>query len=309
MTSNTEGRFFMEKALLFSGQGSQYPAMGEKIYRENPAAYEMIFEAGSDILGFDIKNTMFTASAEELAKTSVSQPAIFTMSLLCAKKYTDEGGSFDAAAGHSLGEYAAMVCTGMVDLPTGFELIKNRALCMEKAAQKHGGKMAAVLSPDAALIESICAEVTAAGSYVVPVNYNSLQQTVIAGSAEGVAAAAEKLTAAGVKRVVPLAVAAAFHSAYMKEAAEEFAALISGVKFSEPKKAFYSNVTGARLSDVSDMPSLLAKHICSPVLFTKELAAMKNDGITVFTECGPGKTLTGLVKKTLADVAASASDV
>lgn len=299
----------MEKALLFSGQGSQYPAMGEKIYRENPAAYEEIFEAGSDILGFDIKSTMFTAPAEELAKTSISQPAIFTMSLLCAKKYTDEGGVFDTVAGHSLGEYAAMVCAGMADLATGFELIKKRAMCMEKAAQKNGGKMSAVLSPDTALIENICAEVTAAGNYVVPVNYNSLQQTVIAGSAEGVAAASEKLTAAGVKRVVPLAVAAAFHSQFMKEAADEFSALISDVGFAAPKKAFYSNVTGERLTDVSGMAELLAKHICSPVLFTKELAAMKNDGITVFTECGPGKTLTGLVKKTLTDVTASASDV
>lgn len=299
----------MEKALLFSGQGSQYPAMGEKIYREKPAAYEEIFEAGSDILGFDIKNTMFTAPAEELSKTSISQPAIFTMSLLCAKKYTDEGGVFDAVAGHSLGEYAAMVCAEMVDLATGFELIKNRAMCMEKAALKNGGKMSAVLSPDTALIENICTEVTAAGNYVVPVNYNSLQQTVIAGSAEGVAAASEKLTAAGVKRVVPLAVAAAFHSQFMKEAADEFSTLISDVKFAAPKKAFYSNVTGERLTDVSGMAELLAKHICSPVLFTKELAAMKNDGITVFTECGPGKTLTGLVKKTLTDVTASASDV
>lgn len=299
----------MEKALLFSGQGSQYPAMGEKIYRENPAAYEEIFEAGADILGFDIKNTMFTASAEELAKTSISQPAIFTMSLLCAKKYTDEGGEFDAVAGHSLGEYAAMVCAGMVDLTTGFELIKKRAMCMEKAAQKNGGKMAAVLSPDVSLIENVCAEVTAAGNYVVPVNYNSLQQTVIAGSAEGIAAASEKLTAAGVKRIVPLAVAAAFHSQFMKEAADEFSALISDVQFSAPKKAFYSNVTGERLTDVSGMAELLSRHICSPVLFTKELTAMKNDGITVFTECGPGKTLTGLVKKTLTDVTASASDV
>jgi len=299
----------MEKALLFSGQGSQYPGMGEKIYSADPAAYDAIFETGSDILGFDVKNTMFTASAEELAKTSISQPVIFTMSLLCAKKYTDEGGSFDAVAGHSLGEYAAMVCAGVVDMATGFELIKKRAMCMEKAAQKNGGKMAAVLSPDVSLIENVCAEVTEAGDYVVPVNYNSLQQTVIAGSEAGIAKASEKLTAAGVKRVVPLAVAAAFHSQYMKEAADEFGSLISSVKFNTPEKAFYSNVTGGRLTDFSGMAELLAKHICSPVLFTKELAAMNGDGITVFTECGPGKTLTGLVKKTLTDVTAAASDV
>ncbi len=294
-----ERKIFMADALLFSGQGSQYAGMGEKIYKENPAAYAHIFEAGSDILGFDLKKTLFEAPAEELARTSISQPAIFTMSLLCAEKYRFDGGEAGAVAGHSLGEYAAMVVSGMVDLETGYRLIQKRAACMEKAACKNGGKMAAVLTSDTELVEAVCAEITGAGGYVVPVNYNSLQQTVIAGSAESIAKAETALKERGVKRVVPLAVAAAFHSEYMKEAAEEFAEMIAGTEFSEPKMNFYSNVTGARLTDFSDMASLLSKHICSPVRFTSELSAMKKDGFSHFVECGPGKTLTGLVKKTL----------
>ena len=298
----------MATALLFSGQGSQYQGMGEKIYNENPAAYEKIFEAGSDILGFDLKNTMFTAEMTELSRTAVSQPVIFTMSLLCAEKFKNENSGFDAVAGHSLGEYAALVVSGAVNLETGFELIKNRAMCMEKAAVKNGGKMAAVMSADVALIESVCEEITKGGDYVTPVNYNSKQQTVIAGSENGIAKAAEKLTASGVKRVIPLAVAAAFHSEFMKEAAEEFKDLISGVEFRVPEKKFYSNVTGGLLTDFSGIHDILSRHICSPVRFTSELAAMQADGIDNFVECGPGKTLVGLVKKTLDDVTASAMD-
>ncbi len=298
----------MTTALLFSGQGSQYPGMGKKIYEEDPSVYGRLLEAGSDILGFDLKKTMFEASAEELSRTSVSQPVIFTMSLMCAKKYIGEGGEAGAVAGHSLGEYAAMAVSGIVSEETGFGLIKKRAACMEKAAQKNGGKMAAVMSPDTVLIEEVCREITEAGGYVVPVNYNSLQQTVIAGSGESVEKASKELLSRGVKRVVPLAVAAAFHSEYMREAAEEFGELISGTVFSEPKMKFYSNVTGKELLEFSDMAGLLSRHICSPVRFTDELNAMKNDGFDNFVECGPGKTLTGLVRKTLDGVTARAMD-
>lgn len=299
----------MATALLFSGQGSQYQGMGEKLYNENPSAYERIFEAGSDILGFDLKKTMFTSEAAELSRTCISQPVIFTMSLLCAEKYKNDGNDFGAVAGHSLGEYAALVTSGSVSLETGYMLIKNRAACMEKAAVKNGGKMAAVMSPDIKLIEGICEEVRNGGDYVTPVNYNSTQQTVIAGSENGIAKAAEKLTASGVKRVIPLAVAAAFHSEFMKEAADEFKALISDVKFEVPEKKFYSNVTGGELTDFSDIHDILSRHICSPVRFTDELSAMQAAGFDNFVECGPGKTLVGLVKKTLDGVSASTMDV
>lgn len=298
----------MTDALLFSGQGSQYPGMGEKLYREDPAAYETIFGTGSEILGFDLKKTMFTAPAEELSRTETAQPAIFTMSLLCAEKYRRAGGTFGAVAGHSLGEYAAMVVSGMVDLATGYTLIKKRAACMEKAAKKNGGKMAAVLTPHTELVEMACAGLRLTGSYVTPVNYNSFQQTVIAGSAEGVEKAAALLTEKGVKRVVPLAVAAAFHSEYMKDAAEEFAEEIKGTAFSAPTVKFYSNVLGGELTDFSAMSDLLSRHICSPVRFTDELLAMQKDGFTRFTECGPGKTLVGFVKKTLDGAETAAMD-
>lgn len=298
----------MATALLFSGQGSQYSGMGKKIYEENPSAYDEIFETAEKVLGFDIKKLMFEGTAEELARTSVSQPAIFTMSLLTAKKYTLSGGEFSAVAGHSLGEYAAMVMSGMVSLETGYTLIKHRAACMEKAAVKNGGKMAAVLSGDTALIEKTCAEITAAGDYVTPVNYNSNAQTVIAGSESGIAKATEALTAAGVKRIMPLAVAAAFHSEYMKEAGVEFKELIRDIEIGAPEKAFYSNVTGGLLTDISDIKDILSRHIYSPVKFTSELNAMSGDGIDTFVECGPGKTLVGLVKKTLDGATASTMD-
>lgn len=298
----------MATALLFSGQGSQYQGMGKKIYDENPALYEKIFEAGGDILGFNLKDTMFTAEAAELSRTAISQPVIFTMSLLCAEKFRSEGNDFGAVAGHSLGEYAALVTSGSVSLETGFQLIKYRAACMEKAAVKNGGKMAAVMSNDVALIEKICEEIRNGGDYVTPVNYNSTQQTVIAGSEQGITKATEKLTANGVKRVIGLAVAAAFHSEFMKEAADEFKTLISDIKFAVPEKKFYSNVTGAELTDFSNIHGILSRHICSPVRFTDELKAMQTAGFDNFVECGPGKTLVGLVKKTLDGVTSSATD-
>lgn len=298
----------MATALLFSGQGSQYSGMGKAICDAAPGAYDDIFGTGSEILGFDLKKTMFEGTAEELAVTSVSQPAIFTMSLICARKFTDEGGEFDAVAGHSLGEYAALVLSGAVDMRTGYTLIKHRAACMDKAAKKNGGSMSAILGLPAETVEEVCAEVREAGDYVVPVNYNTKVQTVIAGSDAAVAKAAELLKAKGAKRAVPLAVAAAFHSEYMKEAGIEFKELIKDIPINTPVKAFYSNVTGGRLTDFSDIHDIMSRHIYSPVRFTSELSAMQAAGIDRFVECGPGKALTGMVKKTLDGVTAEATD-
>ena len=298
----------MSTALLFSGQGSQYAGMGKALYDADPAAYDEIFGTAEEVLGFDLKKLMFEGTAEELSETCNSQPAIFTMSLMCAKKFTDEGGEFTAVAGHSLGEYAALVLSGAVDLRTGYTLIKHRAACMDKAAKKNGGSMSAVLGLSADVIEAVCEEVRNDGDYVVPVNYNTKVQTVIAGSDAGVAKAAELLKAKGAKRTVPLAVAAAFHSDFMKEAAAEFAELIKDIPINAPEKAFYSNVTGGKLTDFSDIHDIMARHICSPVRFTSELAAMQSAGIDRFVECGPGKALTGMVKKSLDDVTAEAVD-
>ena len=298
----------MSTALLFSGQGSQHPGMGKAIYDAAPGAYEEIFSVGSDILGFDLKKTIFEGTAEELAVTAVSQPAIFTVSLMCARKFLNEGGEFEAVAGHSLGEYAALVMSGAVDMKTGFTLIKHRAACMDKAAKKNGGKMSAILGLPAETIEAVCKEVADAGDYVVPVNYNTKVQTVIAGSEAGVAKASELLKEKGAKRTVELAVAAAFHSEYMKEAGIEFKELIKDIAINVPEKAFYSNVTGSRLTDFSDIHDIMSRHLFSPVKFTSELAEMQAAGIDRFVECGPGKALTGMVRKTLDDVAAEAFD-
>jgi len=298
----------MSTALLFSGQGSQYSGMGKKLYDEDPSAYEEIFTVGSDILGFDLKKIMFDGTPEELAETSVSQPAIFTMSLMCAKKFESGGGKFTAVAGHSLGEYAALVLSGAADIRTGYTLIKHRAACMDKAAKKNGGKMAAIIGLDAAAIEEVCKEITDGGDYVVPVNFNTKVQTVIAGSEAGVAKASELLKDKGAKRAVPLAVAAAFHSEYMKEAGLAFKELIRDIPIGTPEKAFYSNVTGGKLTDFSEIHELMSRHIFSPVRFASELAAMQADGIDRFVECGPGKALTGMVKKTLENVEATAID-
>ena len=201
-----------------------------------------------------------------------------------------------------------LVLSGAVDVQTGYTLIKHRAACMDKAAKKNGGKMAAGIGLDASVIEEACKEIADGGDYVVPVNYNTPVQTVIAGSEAGVAKAAELLKAKGAKRTVPLAVAAAFHSEYMKEAGLEFKELIKDIKIGMPQKAFYSNVTGGKLTDFSEIHDLMSRHIFSSVRFTSELAAMRAGGIDRFVECGPGKALTGMVKKTLENVEAIAVD-
>ncbi len=283
--------------------------MGKALYEAAPGAYDEIFGTAEEVLGFDLKKLMFEGTAEELAETCNSQPAIFTMSLMCAKKYTDEGGEFDAVAGHSLGEYAALVVSGAVDMRTGYTLIKHRAACMDKWAKKNSGKMAAVLGLPADTVRAVCAKVNGKGpDLAVPANFNTPVQTVISGNESGIEKATELLKTEGAKRVVPLAVAAAFHSPLMKEAGIEFGELIKDIPIGTPGKAFYSNVTGGKLTDSTRIHSLMSNHIYSPVFFTSELEAMHADGINRFVECGPGKALTGMVKKTLDDVTTEAID-
>ncbi len=298
----------MATALLFSGQGSQYKGMGKKLYDENPAAYEDIFAMGSEKLGFDLKKMMFEGTSEELAETRVSQPVIFTMSLMCARKYLNGGGKFDAVAGHSLGEYAALVISGAIDMETGYTMIKHRAACMDKAAKKNGGKMTAVIGLSPEVVEEVCTHISDQGEYVVPANYNTPVQTVISGSEEGITTAFAMLGQKGAKRILPLAVAAAFHSEYMEEAGVEFLELIKSIPIEKPEKDFYSNVTGGKLEDFTDIHYLLSQHIYSPVYFVSELNAMWNSGIDTFIECGPGKALTGMVRKTLDDAVTNFMD-
>ncbi len=284
---------------LFSGQGSQYPGMGKELLEANPE-FSYIYEKGSEILGYDLAKLTFEGSEEELAKTCNSQPAIMAMSLLCFEITKKNGIPFDAAAGHSLGEYAAMTASGMLSLEDAFRVIKARAAAMDKAGNETEGAMYAVMKMSAEDIEKICEQTE---GYVVPVNYNSTAQTVIAGEKAAAQKAAEAFTAAGA-RAVQLKVSAAFHSKLMEGAAKEFYDEIKDIKFNEPSVPFYSNVLGDRLTDFSDIPSMLAKHMVSPVKFTSELAQMQNDGIDTYIELGPNKVLTGLVKKTLKGVTA-----
>ena len=262
-------------------------------------ACKTILECGSDIMGFDLLKKLTDSTAEELAQTRLSQPAIFTTSVLALTAVREEGAAdCGAVAGHSLGEYAAMYASGMLTLEDAFRAIKLRSEAMAKAAESSHGAMAAVVGADDALIAEICGSVS---GFVAPANYNSPVQTVIAGEAAAVDEAIEKFGEQG-KRCVKLAVSAAFHMKLMQSAADEFKAQIADLKFGASSCDFYSNLYGMKLDDFSDMPSYLAAHICSPVKFVDELNAMQSAGIEAFVELGPGHVLTGLVRKTLKGV-------
>lgn len=284
---------------LFSGQGSQYQGMGKDILDAMPEL-SVIFDTGSEILGKDLRKICFDADDSELSRTVNAQPAIMSVSILCLEAAKSKGFRFDGVAGHSLGEYAAMYASGMVSLEDAFRLIKARSEAMEEATTLSKGAMAAIMKIAPEQVEEVCA---AAKEYAAAVNYNSPVQTVVAGTPEGIAEVSEVF--AGMKaRVIPLNVAGAFHSKLMQPAADKFYETAKTITFNAPDCKYYSNVTGGELTDFSDMASLLAKHIVSPVRFTSELAAMQNAGADRFVEFGPGKTLTGLVKKTLKDVSA-----
>ena len=284
---------------LFSGQGSQYEGMGKDIAEAFSSVSE-IYDKGSEILGTDLRELCFNTPIEELSRTANAQPAIMTTSIVCLTAAISKGYKFDGVAGHSLGEYAAMYASGMITLEDAFRLIKARAAAMESAAAEHKGAMAAILKLAPEKVEEIC---SSAKNYVAAVNYNSPVQTVIAGTPEGVAEVTEIFK--GLKaRVAPLNVAGAFHSKLMQSAADTFYETAKTITFKAPQVKYYSNVTGGELTELPDMAELLAKHIVSPVRFTSELAAMSEAGADKFAEFGPGKTLTGLVKKTLSGVAA-----
>lgn len=283
---------------LFSGQGSQYKEMGKELYDNIPECRKVL-ETAESVLSMPLADIIFNGEESELSRTVVSQPAILAMSLMALEAVKTKGIGASAVAGHSLGEYAAMAASGMLSYEEAFRAIKYRSEAMEKAANANPGGMAAVLGLSASDIEEVCKQIADGGSYITPVNYNSPAQTVIAGTVEALAKAEEALSAKGAKRIVRLAVSAAFHSELMVSASEEFKEKAKDIKFSVPEKAFYCNVYGNRLTDFSDMPSYLAKHICSPVRFTDELSCIKADGYENYIELGPGKVLTGLVKKTL----------
>lgn len=281
-------------ALIFSGQGSQYPGMGKELLDLNPE-FTSIYDKASEILGYNLSSICFESDEETLSKTIYSQPAIMITSILCLEVAKKNNLTYNAVAGHSLGEFAAMVAANILSVEDAFMAIKSRATAMDKAANNSSGSMAAILKLKSDVIEKVCNSIN---GYVTPVNYNSPDQTVIAGETEFVNEAVSELKKLGARAVI-LKVSSAFHSNLMSSAADEFYNSIKNLNFKTPTVKYYSNVTGAELTDFSDMPSLLAKHIVSPVKFTDELNNMYESGFDTFIELGPNKVLSGLVRKTI----------
>jgi [acyl-carrier-protein] S-malonyltransferase len=272
--------------------------MGKDLLDSNPE-FNSVYEMASDILGFDLKKICFESDAQTLSRTIYSQPAIMATSLLCFEAAKKNDIEFQGVGGHSLGEYSALVAAEILTPEDGFRVIKARSEAMEKAAQNTDGSMAAILKLTPQEVEGVCHDIE---GYVEPVNYNSPVQTVIAGERSAVEEACEKFKELKA-RVMPLKVSAAFHSELMKEAAEEFYENIDDIKFNNPKEGihYFSNVTGDEFFDFIFIKDMLKHHMVSPVRFTNELRNMRINEFKNFIELGPGKVLTGLVKKTLPD--------
>jgi len=279
------------KAYVFPGQGSQFIGMGKDLYENNPKAKEL-FEKANEILGFRITDIMFSGTDEELKQTKVTQPAIFLHSVILAATLPDFQPNM--VAGHSLGEFSALVAAGALSFEDGLRLVAQRATAMQKACEANPSTMAAILGLDDAVVEQICAEVE---GVVVPANYNCNGQLVISGTHEAVATACEKLKAAGAKRALVLPVGGAFHSPLMKMAEEELATAIANTSFKTPICPVYQNVDAKPYTDAATIQRNLVAQLTAPVRWTQSVAQMTTDGATLFVECGPGKVLQGLVKK------------
>jgi [acyl-carrier-protein] S-malonyltransferase len=283
------------KAYVFPGQGAQFSGMGKDLYENSPIAKEW-FEKANNILGFNITNTMFTGTDEELKQTKITQPAIFLHSVILAKTLGDTMKP-EMVAGHSLGEFSALVANKALSFEDGLKLVYTRALAMQKACDINPSTMAAVLNLDDKIIEEICAEVSKSGEVVVAANYNCPGQLVISGTINGVNIACEKLKAAGAKRALVLPVGGAFHSPLMEPARIELAAAINATTFNEPICPVYQNVTAKGVSNPEEIKKNLIAQLTGPVKWTQTVQQMIADGATSFTEVGPGKVLQGLVKK------------
>ena len=283
------------KAYVFPGQGAQFPGMGKDLY-ENSALAKDLFEQANSILGFRITDTMFGGTEDELKQTKVTQPAIFLHSVILAKTL-GESLKPDMVAGHSLGEFSALVVNKALTFEDGLQLVYKRAMAMQKACELNPSTMAAVLNLDDKIVEEICAGITKAGNVVVAANYNCPGQLVISGSIEGVNIACEKLKAAGAKRALVLPVGGAFHSPLMQPAAVELETAINATTFSTPICPVYQNVTAGAVTDPAEIQKNLVAQLTGSVKWTQTVQQMIADGATTFIEVGPVKVLQGLVKK------------
>lgn len=283
----------MKKAYIFPGQGAQFTGMGKDLYESNPMVKDL-FDRANEILGFRITDIMFTGTDEELKQTRVTQPAIFLHSVAKALMLGD---SFrpDMVAGHSLGEFSALVANKTMSFEDGLRLVYQRAMAMQKACELEPSTMAAVLGLEDAKVEEICASVT--DGIVVAANYNCPGQLVISGSMDAVNKACELLKAAGAKRALVLQVGGAFHSPLMEPARVELEAAIHATPFNAPVCPVYQNVTASAVTDTAAIKQNLIAQLTAPVRWTQSVQAMVADGATEFIECGPGNVLQGLVKK------------
>ena len=278
------------KAFVFPGQGAQFVGMGKDLYDNHPLAKEL-FDKANDILGYRITDIMFDGTDEELKQTKVTQPAIFlhsVISALCLGKDFQP----DMVAGHSLGEFSALTAAGALSFEDGLKLVYARAMAMQKACEAQPSTMAAVIGLDDETIERICSEID---GIVVPANYNSPGQVVISGDVEAIKIACARMKEAGAKRALPLAVGGAFHSPLMESARVELAEAIESTEFKQPICPIYQNVDAQPYTEAAVIKANLLKQLTSPVRWTQTVINMIQDGMTEFTECGPGTVLTGLI--------------
>lgn len=287
------------KAYVFPGQGSQFSGMGKDLY-ENDAQARQLFDEADSILGFKITDIMFAGSDEELRQTKVTQPAIFLHSVILAKVLGDKF-TPDMVAGHSLGEFSALVSAGAMSFADGVRLVSQRAMAMQKACEAAPSTMAAIVGLDDATVESVCAEVEG----VVPANYNCPGQLVISGSVEGIDKACAILTEKGAKRAIKLAVSGGFHSPFMEPARAELAQAIEATAFKAPICPVYQNVTASPETDPAVIKKNLVAQLTSSVRWTQTMQNMIAAGVDEFVEVGPGKVLQGLIRKTSRDVKSS----